>query len=194
MYQKTYSSPCYLFHQNYNRISKKIKTSQNYIYLYENIIKIVSIKNNNSIPRKIINNKLLLIENSVNNILNKFLDKKIYITKDIDDIKVIIIDQKSNKVPFGGGMESFIMMLACKVAFTQIFNISHPNLLFIDEGISVLDRNHITNFNIISDFMKTYYNHIILITHIDSFFDYTVDNINIYKKILKDNETSYICY
>jgi hypothetical protein len=36
--------------------------------------------------------------------------------------------------------------------------------------------------------MKTYHNYIILITHIDSFFDYTIDNINIYKKMLKDNE------
>ena len=180
--------------KNYYRICKKIKTTEYNIYLYENIIKIVSIKNNNGIPRKIINHKLLLIENSVNNILNKFLDKKIYITKEIDDIKVIIIDQKSNKVPFGGGMESFMMMLACKVAFTQIFNISHPNILFIDEGVSVLDRDHITNFNVISEFMKTYYNHIILITHIDSFFDYTVDNININKKMVKDNETSYVYY
>lgn len=38
--------------------------------------------------------------------------------------------------------------------------------------------------------MKTFYNHIILITHIDSFFDYTVDNI----KIIQKNDDSYVCY
>jgi hypothetical protein len=116
----------------------------------------------------------------------------IVILQEIDDIKIIIIDKKIDKIPFGGGMESFIIMLACKI--TQAFNISHPNILFIDECVSVLYREPICNFNIISEFMKSFYNHIILITHFDSFFDYTVDNININKKILKDNETFYVYY
>ena len=115
---------------------------------------------------------------------------KVFLDKTIDDIKVIINDS-INKVNFGGGMESFIITLAFKIAFTNVFNISHPSILFIDEGISVLDKEHITKFNIISDFIKKYYNHIILITHIDSFFDYTVDNINIIKNV---NNQSHVLY
>ena len=52
------------------------------------------------------------------------------------------------------------------------------------------DKKHINNFNIISDFIKKYYNHIILITHIDSFFDYTFDIININKN--KQKQSSVI--
>jgi DNA repair exonuclease SbcCD ATPase subunit len=173
------------FRDKYNKTIIKIKQTEYNIQLYQTIIKIVSINNRGSIPRIIINNKLQLIENSVNNILNKFLNKKISITTDIEEIKIMIIDDSKDKIPFGGGMESFIIMLACKIALTQAFNISHPSILFIDEGVSVLDREHINNFNIISEFMKSFYNHIILITHIDSFFDYTVDNINIIKKHVK---------
>ena len=121
--------------------------------------------------------------------VNKFINKKIVITKDIEDIKIVIINDK-HTLPFGGGMESFIIMLACKIALTQTVNISHTSILFIDEGVSVFDREHISNFNVLSEFMKTFYNHIILITHIDSFFDYTVDNI----KIIQKNDDSYVCY
>ena len=174
-----------LFRDKYNKTIIKIKQTEYNIQLYQSIIKIVSINNRSSIPRIIINNKLQLIENSVNYILNKFLNKKISITTEIEEIKIMIIDDSKDKIPFGGGMESFIIMLACKIALTQAFNISHPSILFIDEGVSVLDREHISNFNIISEFMKSFYNHIILITHIDSFFDYTVDNINIIKKHVK---------
>lgn len=48
-------------------------------------------------------------------------------------------------IVFGGGMESFIIMLA----LTQTFNISHTSILFIDEGVSVFDREHISNFNVL---------------------------------------------
>ena len=78
-------------------------------------------------------------------------------------------------------METFIISIAFKIAFTHTFNLPQTGILFIDEGVSVLDKKHINNFSIISDFIKKYYNHIILITHIDSFFDYTFDIININK-------------
>ena len=38
------------------------------------------------IPRRIINNRLIILENEVNTILSKFIQKTVYITKDIDDI------------------------------------------------------------------------------------------------------------
>ena len=67
--------------------------------------------------------------------------------------------------------------MAFKIAFTNTFNISHPGILFIDEGVSVLNKEHVSQFNIIANFMKKYYNHIVLITHIDAFYDYTFESI-----------------
>ena len=54
----------------------------------------------------------LIIENSVNNILNKFLDKKIYITKKLMILKLLLLIKKITK----SHLESFIIMLAYKVA------------------------------------------------------------------------------
>ena len=78
-------------------------------------------------------------------------------------------------------MENFIISLAFKIAFTNTFNIPNIGILFIDEGVSVLDKNHTNNFSVIATFIKKYYNHIILITHIDTFYHYTFDINNITK-------------
>ena len=51
------------------------------------------------------------------------------------------------------------------------------------ENVSVLDKSHINKFTIISDFLKRYYNSILLITHIDGFQDYTIDKIDINRRI-----------
>ena len=172
--------------QKYNKIIILLNKIEFDMNIYEHIIKLINPK---GIPRIIINHKLECVENQVNYIIFPFINKKIIIAKEIDDIKVMLSDSIS-KYNFGGGMESFIVMLAFKIAFSSVFNIPTSGILFIDEGVSVLDKNHISKFNIIASFLKQYYNHIILITHIDSFSDYTVDNIMISKK----NKISYVTY
>ena len=162
----------------YNEILTKINNLTDELELNTYIFDLVCSK---GIPRKIINIKLQIIEDEVNNILKNFITKRIEITKEIEDLKVLI-NENNNKINFGGGMEQFLIMLAFKVGFISVFNIPHCGLLVIDEGVSVLDKEHVGKFNVISDFIKKYYNHIILITHIDSFYDFTVGNISIIKK------------
>lgn len=157
------------------------------IDIYENIIKITGSK---GIPRQIINIKLQQIEDIVNDIIITFVKKQINITKEIDDIKIIINDG-INKYYSSGGMENFIISMAFKIAFTNTFNIPNTGILFIDEGVSVLDKNHTNNFSVIATFIKKYYNHIILITHIDAFYDYTFDVINITKNKYKQSVINY---
>jgi DNA repair exonuclease SbcCD ATPase subunit len=57
-----------------------------------------------------------------------------------------------------------------------------------DEGISVLDKNSIDNFNTIVDFLKQHYNNIYLITHIDKVKEFFDKEIIITKK----KDRSYI--
>ena len=54
-------------------------------------------------------------------------------------------------------------------------------ILIIDEGVSVLDKNNVDKFDIIADFVRQYYNNIILISHIPSFNDYIDTFIKIEK-------------
>jgi len=171
----------------YQKYIEEINKYNSLIDIYENIIKITGPK---GVPRQIINIKLQHIEDTVNHIILPFINKQINIIKEIEDIKVLINDGVS-KYYSCGGMENFIIAMAFKIAFTNAFNIPQTGILFIDEGVSVLDKNHVNNFEIISNFIKQYYNHIILITHIDSFYDYTFDIINITRNKSKQSHVAF---
>jgi DNA repair exonuclease SbcCD ATPase subunit len=80
---------------------------------------------------------------------------------------------------FGGGMESFIILLAFKITLTKYFNISQTGILILDEGVSVLDN--INRFPLISTFIRQYYDYIILFSHISSFDDFIAEFIEIIK-------------
>ena len=66
----------------------------------------------------------------------------------------------------------------------------YPKLrtLFLDENISVMDKEHIENINIIYDFLKKYYKNIIIITHIEDAKRHIDEEI----KIIKKNNNSYV--
>jgi DNA repair exonuclease SbcCD ATPase subunit len=171
----------------YRLCLERLEKNRQDIEMYELIIKLTGGK---GIPRKIINNKLEMIEDEVNSIILPFLGKKIFITREIEDIKVFVTDVNGVKFNSCGGMENFVISLAFKIAFTSVFNIQSCGLLIIDEGVSVLDKEHIMKFNMISNFLKKYYDYIILITHIDAFHDYTLTKI----KIVKKNKDSYLYF
>jgi len=100
--------------------------------------------------------------------------------KEIKNINIHLVD--NNKIiKFGGGCETFIIFLAFKITLSKFFNVPQTGILIIDEGVSVFDKDNVERFNIIIDFIRKYYNHIILITHITSFNDYISDFIQINK-------------
>ena len=59
--------------------------------------------------------------------------------------------------------------------------------------MSVLDKEHINKFGYVCNFIKQYYENIILITHIIGFHDFTsINSIKIERK--KENNQSYVNY
>ncbi len=60
-------------------------------------------------------------------------------------------------------------------------------LLIIDEGVSVLDKEHIDKFHIIGNFLKTNYKNVIIISHIDGIKDFISEFIPINKDSNNDS-------
>jgi len=81
--------------------------------------------------------------------------------------------------------------LAFKIALSNFFNVPYCGILILDESTNVFDKDNIDKFDIITAFVKQYYNNIILISHIPSFNDY----IDIFIEIDKNkHKTSKIFF
>lgn len=84
----------------------------------------------------------------------------------------------------------FIINIGFKIALSALSLLPKNKLLIIDEGVSVLDKHHIEQFDNIILFLNQHYENIILISHIDSLKDF----ISEYMNITKINYSSCINY
>lgn len=135
----------------------------------------------------LLESNLKVIEDIINEIIYPFIRRtsKLYI-KD-DDIRIDYY--KDGKcINTLGGMEHFITQLSIKIAMSNIYIYPKLRTLFLDENISVMDKEHIENINIIYDFLKKYYNNIIIITHIEEAKKHIDEEI----KIIKKKNNSYV--
>jgi DNA repair exonuclease SbcCD ATPase subunit len=78
-------------------------------------------------------------------------------------------------------MEMFIINIAFKISLANVSIIPKNKMIIIDEGVSVLDKQHIERFDKIAMFLNSNYDHVILISHIDSLKDFISHYININK-------------
>ena len=78
-------------------------------------------------------------------------------------------------------MEHFIVNISLKITLAKLSVLPKCGLLIIDEGVSVLDKEHIDRFHIIANFLKTNYKNVIIISHIDAIKDFITQFIQIYK-------------
>jgi len=158
--------------------------SENYKYYLQAI-------NRNGIPYELISQTMPVIEKEVNDILHQIVDFTISFNADGENIYAYIVyEDKKWLVEMGSGMEKFISSLAIRVALTKISNIPRPNFVIFDEGWGTLDSHHISEVKLVFDFLKTQFDFIMIISHIDSIKD-TVDKV---LEINKNNGFSQIKY
>lgn len=145
----------------------------------------------NGIPSKIISLQLENIETMLNNIISPFIKKTVKISLDSNNIIINIIDSNDNIINILGGMEMFIINIGFKISLSALSLLPKNKLLIIDEGVSVLDKQHIEQFDKIILFLNSHYDNVILISHIDSLKDFITQYIHINKDI---NNLSYVLY
>jgi DNA repair exonuclease SbcCD ATPase subunit len=167
-------------YNEYNQMKNDIKNIIKKYNIYSILKKISHI---NGIPSKIISMQLINIETMLNNIISPFINKKIEINLDGNLIMVNIVDDKSNIINILGGMEMFIINIGFKISLSALSLLPKNKLLIIDEGVSVLDKQHIEQFDKIILFLNQHYENVILISHIDSLKDFISNYIHINKNI-----------
>ncbi len=163
---------------NLEIMQKEYNENEHKYYIYSILKKATHI---NGIPSKIINTKLSCIEENVNGLISPFISKSIKIILDSNNILIHILDQEENIINILGGMEMFMINISFKIALSNVSILPKNKLLIIDEGVSVLDKEHIEKFDNIAQFLTSNYNNIILISHIDSLKDFITQYIKINK-------------
>ena len=82
----------------------------------------------------------------------------------------------------GSGMEQFILSIAIRVALTNLSNLPRANFLVVDEGWATLDAEHISTISSLFHYLKTNFDFVIIVSHLDSMRDMVDSHLEIKKE------------
>lgn len=166
----------------------------------------VSVMNYNGLPYEMLKTYLPLIEADVNQILHSMVNfniefmfydeekmeeqKSNFLKSNVGCVDINICQQniKPYNINLASGFERFIIGLAMRMALFQISLTAKPNFIIIDEGWSCLDSENLGNIGNIMDYIKSQYEHVIIISHLEEIRNQADYVIN----IEKNNGYSYI--
>ncbi len=142
------------------------------------------------ISYELISKTLPSIEGEINNILGQIVEFSMNLQMDGKNVNAYINYGDNRKWPLEmcSGMEKFISGLAIRVALINICNLPRPNFLVIDEGFGTLDSENLQSLFMAFAYLKTQFEFVIVISHIDSMRD-VVDTL---MEIKKDNGFSSV--
>ena len=170
--------------KEYGRLSQKY---QAYDYYLEAVKR-------DGVPYELIDKMMPQIEEEVNNILSQIVDFGLNIELDGKNINAYITytQDESWALEIASNFERFVSGLAIRVALTNIANLPCPNFLAIDEGFSVADGTNLNNMNLLFDHMKTQFEFVVIISHLDMMRDMVNGLVEITNG--KDEDFSSVTY
>jgi len=138
----------------------------------------------NGIAFDIINKALPVINEEISKVLANIVDFEVYFEKDGNKLDIFIHHPKHESRPLenGSGAEKTLAAIAIRIALLNISNMPKCNLIILDEPGAALDEEHLESFTRILDMLKSYFDIVILITHIESLKDVVDMTIDITKK------------
>jgi len=135
------------------------------------------------IPYELISKALPVIQTEVNNILAQVVDFGCVMEVDGKSINAkIVYDDQEWPLEMCSGMEKFVSGLAIRVALINICNLPRPNFLVIDEGFGTLDSDNLSSLFMMMQYLKTQFDFIWVISHLEQMRD-IVDGLIEIKKI-----------
>ena len=135
------------------------------------------------IPYQLISDVLPKLEVEINNILQPLVDFQILLNTDGKNINSYIAYSDSEYWPLEltSGMEKFISSVAIRTALINVSNLPRPNFIAIDEGFGSLDSDNFNSLYLLFDYLKTQFDFLVTISHIDKTRDMVDQIIDISK-------------
>jgi DNA repair exonuclease SbcCD ATPase subunit len=162
------------------RIKKQLETMkevQDTCSAYEHFMDAMG---KSGIALQVLTQKLPLINEEINKILSSAAEFGVYIEYQPDDQSIRLNIQygqyKSRLLELGSGAEKFLASVAIRSALLSISNLPRSNMFIIDEGFGKLDPQNLEAVQRMFDYLKTVFDHVIVISHTDLMKD-MVDNM-----------------
>ena len=161
---------------------KEVEQLEEQYKLYEFYLNALS---RDGVSYDLISKALPMIEGEVNNILSQIVEFGMQLEMDGKNINAYIVyDDQKWSLEMCSGMEKFISGLAIRIALINVCNLPRPNFLVIDEGFGTLDSENLTSLYMLFSYLKTQFDFVMIISHIDSMRD-VVDSL---LEVKKDSE------
>ena len=167
-----------------NNITQSIKKAEELEQRFKAYEYYIDAIQRDGVPYELITKVIPIIEEEVNDILAQIVDFKIMFQLDGKNINTYIVysEEKTWPLELTSGMEKFISSLAIRTALVNISNLPRPNFLAIDEGLGNLDSENLNSLFMLFTFLKSQFELLMIISHLDSVRD-VVDNLIDIKKI-----------
>jgi DNA repair exonuclease SbcCD ATPase subunit len=140
----------------------------------------IRVMGKDGIPYQVLTQKLPLINEEINKILANVADFGIFLEHDPEEQSIRFFIQygqyKSRLLELGSGAEKFLASIAIRNALLNISILPKTNMLIIDEGFGKLDPKNLESIQRMFDYLRTVFDHIIVISHLDTMKD-MVDNM-----------------
>jgi DNA repair exonuclease SbcCD ATPase subunit len=135
------------------------------------------------IPYDLISKALPTIEKEVNNILNQIVEFTVTLQTDGKNVTTHInYEDKKWPLELASGLERFISSLAIRVALINVSNLPRPNFIAIDEGFGCADADNLSSMSTLFAFLKTNFDFVWIISHLDVMRDMVDNRIEIKKE------------
>jgi DNA repair exonuclease SbcCD ATPase subunit len=173
--------------EGFQKDLEKLKELNDKFQAYELYIKAVK---SSGIPYMIIQKALPTLEGEVNRLLEQIVDFQVRFTSDGKNIDAFITYQEDSMWPLEltSGMEKFISSLGIRTALIRSTSLPKPNFLSIDEGFGVLDSEHLASMSSLFELLKSEFDAVFCISHLDDMKDVVDRRI----EVVKQNGFSYV--
>jgi DNA repair exonuclease SbcCD ATPase subunit/DNA repair exonuclease SbcCD nuclease subunit len=158
----------------------KIKLVEEEYKLYEIYCQAVS---RDGIPFEVITATVPEIQNEVNSILSQVSEfTALFETDGKNIIPYIVYDGRQWLMSLTSGFEKFALSLAIRVALINISNLPKMPGLVIDEGFGVLDADNLSQMESLFSYLKSRFDFIIIISHLEALRDIVDSHIEVKKE------------
>ena len=123
----------------------------------------------NGISLDVIKKKLPVINEEISKVLANVVDFEVFFESEGNKLDIFIKHAKyeARPIEMGSGAEKTIAAMAIRLALLSVSSLPKGSIFILDEPATSLDAENMEGFIRILDMVKTYYQTVLLISHVD---------------------------